>query len=538
MPGRVEHQTTGTRLRAGSAPGERAQADQELRELEWLREVVVGTRLEARHLVMNAVPCGQKEDRCGQPASAQSEADVPAVGVRQPDVEDDYVGRSVGEDAQGLAAVMSHDYVVTGGTHRPHQSGPERDVVLAQGHGEHGAQGSQSRDPGPVPRATLNADTGGEPVKLPHAQWRDAFTRDAPVLDERPVRVVFGIGALAQVGSEAYALGRRALLIAGHHEDGAAEVVSTQLGADLAGRLRDVAQHVPVDLARSALAKARELGVDVLIAIGGGSATGLAKAIALETGLPVLAVPTTYAGSEMTPIWGVTDLQGKTTGRDARVLPRTVVYDPELTASLPAEVTAASGMNALAHALEALYAPDTTEALTTVAEEATRALATALPQAVERPDDLEARSQALYGAWLAGWALGSTTMGLHHKLAHVLGGTYGLPHAGVHSALLPQVAAFNAPAAPAAFARAAKALGTSGPDRVAAALFDLAITVGAPTSLAELGLEDAAIYDVAAAVAAADVANPRAVTEPDLVRLLRGAYTGTQPHILKEIDEH
>jgi maleylacetate reductase len=366
-------------------------------------------------------------------------------------------------------------------------------------------------------------------MTLPEARWREGFTYDAPVLADRTVRVVFGVGSVHQVGREAAALGRQTLLIAGQHEDAAADLVAAQLGVDLAGRLRDVAQHVPTHLADEATHHATQLGAQVLLTIGGGSATGLAKAIALRTGLPILAVPTTYAGSEMTPIWGLTDPQGKTTGRDRRVLPRTVLYDPALTVSLPPQMTGASGMNALAHALEALYAPDTTPLLSMLAEEALRTLGTALPMVVAQPDDLDARSQLLFGAWLAGWALGSTTMGLHHKLAHVLGGTYRLPHAGVHSTLLPQVAAFNATAAPEAFTRAARALHAGDPGDVGQAVFDLATRVGAPTSLADLGLAPDAIDAVAAVVAAATVVNPRPVTEPDLVHLLRAAFAGTRP---------
>jgi maleylacetate reductase len=366
-------------------------------------------------------------------------------------------------------------------------------------------------------------------MRLPEPHWREGFTYNAPVLADRPVRVVFGVGSLHQVGREAAALGRRTLLIAGRHEDAAADIVAAQLGADLAGRLRDVAQHVPTDLADEATHYATQLAAEVLLAVGGGSATGLAKAIALRTGLPILAVPTTYAGSEMTPIWGLTDPQGKTTGRDARVLPRTVLYDPALTVSLPPHVSGASGMNALAHALEALYAPDVTPLLSAVAEEALRNLASALPVVVAQPADRDARSQMLYGAWLAGWALGGTTMGLHHKLAHVLGGTYRLPHAGVHSALLPQVAAFNVTAAPEAFTRAARALHAGAPGDVGPAVFDLATLVGAPTSLAGLGLGPDAVDVVAAAVAATNVINPRPVTEPDLVHLLRAAFAGTRP---------
>jgi catechol 2,3-dioxygenase-like lactoylglutathione lyase family enzyme len=240
----------------------------------------------------------------------------------------------------------------------------------------------------------------------------------------------------------------------------------------------------------------------------------------------VLAVPTTYAGSEMTPIWGLTGADGKRTGRSPRVLPRTVVYDPALTVPLPADVTAASGMNALAHALEALYAPDVTPELAAVAEEALRALASGLPGAVARGEDLDARAEVLYGAWLAGWALGGTTMGLHHKLAHVLGGTYRLPHAAVHSALLPQVAAFTAPAAAGAFARAAGALGEHDPARVPPALFGLAVRLSAPTSLARLGLRHEAIPAVAREVATSAVRHPRPVTENALRALLEAAYEG------------
>jgi maleylacetate reductase len=216
------------------------------------------------------------------------------------------------------------------------------------------------------------------------------------------------------------------------------------------------------------------------------------------------------------------------------VLPRTVVYDPALTVSMPAEFTAASGMNALAHAVESLYAPDSTSQSSEVAEEAIRALAHGLPRAVRQPDDLAARTETLRGAWLAGWALGSTTMGLHHKLAHVLGGTYHLPHAAVHSVLLPHVAAFNAPAAPGPFGRAARALDLSGPDAVGSGLFELATRLNAPTSLADLGLEQNAVEVVAKIVApgsasAAPVSNPRDFTEEDVSYLVWRAFLGEEP---------
>ena len=201
-----------------------------------------------------------------------------------------------------------------------------------------------------------------------------SFSYSAAVLDDAAVRVVFGRGSLAQVPSEARTLGSRIMIISGRHEAEAAEAVRAELGDDVVARTPDVVQHVPVDVAARAIDAARVAEVGLLISIGGGSATGLAKVVARDTGLPILAVPTTYAGSEMTPIWGQTDHGEKTTGRDPRVLPRLVVYDPVLTITMPADLTAASGMNALAHALESLYAPDATPRSLEVAEEAIRAL--------------------------------------------------------------------------------------------------------------------------------------------------------------------
>ena len=356
------------------------------------------------------------------------------------------------------------------------------------------------------------------------------FSYPAAVLDDdAAVRVVFGPRSLAQVPSEARILGSRIMIISGRHEADAAEAVRAELGDDVVARIPDVIQHVPVDIADRAIDAARDAEVGLLISIGGGSATGLAKVVARDTGLPILAVPTTYAASEMTPIWGQTDHGEKTTGRDPRVLPRLVVYDPVLTITMPAELTAASGMNALAHALESLYAPDATPRSLEVAEEAIRALADGLPDAVARPDDLEARTAALRGAWFAGWALGSTTMGLQHKLAHILAGKYQLPHAGVHSALLPHVTAFNAPAVRVPFARAVRALGLAGPDEIGPAVFELATQLHAPTSLAQLGLDHGAIPEVAKIIGAALVSNPRDYTEEQVVVLLEQAYLGIKP---------
>jgi maleylacetate reductase len=271
-----------------------------------------------------------------------------------------------------------------------------------------------------------------------------------------PSRVIFGAGSIAQLPAELDRLGaKRALLLSTPEQKESLQEVSKALGARCAGTYDKAAMHVPVEIAEDARRVARELGADCCVTVGGGSTTGLGKAIALTSTLPILAVPTTYAGSEMTPIYGLTEGGLKKTGRDARVLPKTVIYDPNLTLSLPAAMSAASGMNAIAHCVEALYAHDGNPIISLMAEEGIRALAASLPKVVSDGKNLEARTDALYGAWLAGVALGSAGMALHHKLCHVLGG-FGLPHAETHSIVLPHAMQYNSAAAPAAMQRVAR----------------------------------------------------------------------------------
>jgi maleylacetate reductase len=321
---------------------------------------------------------------------------------------------------------------------------------------------------------------------------------DVTVLDAPFPRVVFGVGALSRVADEAVGLGASAvLLIVDEASVSAGDEVAASLGDRLVDRVDGAVMHVPVPVADAATARARAAGADLVVSIGGGSATGLAKAVALTTGLPILAVPTTYAGSEMTPVWGLTEAGAKRTGRDSRVRPRVVVYDPTLTVSMPAGLSAASGMNALAHLMAGLFATGTAPIVAAIAEEGVRTLADALPRVVAAPADLTARSDALYGAWLAGWTFGTGVSGLHHRLCHVLGGSYGLPHAQTHAAMLPHTTAFLAPGSPAGAARAARALGGADP---AAALHELARALGAPTSLTEVGFDPRHIDNVADAM--------------------------------------
>ena len=253
---------------------------------------------------------------------------------------------------------------------------------------------------------------------------------------------------------------KRALVVSTPAEIRYAEDAARRLGDMAAGMFTEAVMHHPIEVVHAARRRARAVDADGYVTIGGGTTTGTGKLIALETGMPVIAVPTTYAGSEMTPIYGMTEGGVKKTGRDRKVLPRTVIYDPALTVSLPPQVSGPSGINAMAHCVEALYAHDGNPIVTLMAAEGIRALARSLPVVVQEPDNLEARSDALYGAWLAGIVLGQAAMGVHHKLCHTLGGTFNLPHAEVHTVVLPHATAYNRDFAPDAMRIAADALGT------------------------------------------------------------------------------
>jgi maleylacetate reductase len=345
-----------------------------------------------------------------------------------------------------------------------------------------------------------------------------------------PSRVVFGAGALARLGAEIERLGaRRALVLSTPEQRGSAERVAALLGDRAAGIFDRAVMHVPIESARAARDEARRLGADCAVAIGGGSTTGLGKAIALEAGLPILAIPTTYAGSEMTPIYGLTEGGVKRTGRDPRVLPRCVIYDPELSLTLPLGLSVTSALNAVAHAAEGLYAHDGNPVTALMAEEGIRAMAAALPRLVAEPRDLDARGDALYGAWLCGSVLGAVAMGLHHKLCHTLGGSFTLPHAEVHTVILPHAMAYNAAAAPEAMARIARALGLAQAADAPRGLFELARTLGAPTALAAIGMPADGLDRAAELAAAAPYPNPRPLERAALRSLLQRAYEGQPP---------
>ncbi|NIE62631.1 maleylacetate reductase [Burkholderia sp. Ax-1719] len=348
------------------------------------------------------------------------------------------------------------------------------------------------------------------------------------VYQAQPGRVVFGAGALQQLEAELDALGaRRALVLSTPEQRPGAEAIARRLGERSAGVFDRAVMHVPIETAREAREVARERGADCAIALGGGSTIGLGKAIALDSGLPILAVPTTYAGSEMTPIYGITQDGEKRTGIDARVLPRTVIYDPELTLTLPVEMSVTSGINAIAHAAEGLYAANANPITSLMALEGIRALAVGLPGIHANPLDIEARGSALYGAWLCGTVLANGGMALHHKLCHTLGGSFNLPHAQTHTVVLPYVLDFNAPCAEDAMRRMAAALGT--PNSAAAAVWDLAHLNGAPTSLRALGMTEADLDRAADIATERPYWNPRPLDRVAVRALLQAAFDGARP---------
>lgn len=340
-------------------------------------------------------------------------------------------------------------------------------------------------------------------------------------------KVVFGAGALHHLAREIDAMGaRRALVLStpGHRD--LAERVAGLLGERAAGVFAQAAMHVPVEAARAARDEARRLDADCAVAVGGGSTTGLGKAIALESGLPILAIPTTYAGSEMTPIYGITEGGLKRTGRDPRVLPRTVIYDPELTLTLPLALSVTSGINAIAHAAEGLYAEDANPVMDLMAQEGIAAIGRALPALRRDATGLQARSDALYGAWLCGIVLGNVGMALHHKLCHTLGGSFGLPHAETHTVVLPHALAYNAAAAPLAMQRIAQALGAA---HAPQAVYDLAQSNGAPVALRDIGLAASDLDRACEIAMQTPYPNPRPLERPALRQLLQDAFDGVRP---------
>lgn len=350
-----------------------------------------------------------------------------------------------------------------------------------------------------------------------------------------PQRVVFGVGAVREIADQTVRLGAARVM-----------VVSTAAEADLAATVTEgmprvamfdeAAPHVPIEIAEAARACAREHRADVVISVGGGSTTGVAKAVALTEGVPIVAVPTTYAGSEATDVWGVTENGHKINGTDPGVLPRVVIYDPELTVSLPAALSVSSGLNAVAHCIDSLWAPSASPVSTALAVEGLRVLAQGLPAVLTDGTDLDARGRCQSGTYLAATAFAAAGSGMHHKICHVLGGAYGLEHAAMHAVLLPHVLGFNAPAAAEAARRVASALASAGVGDgldALAALHRLYRMLSAPDSLGDLGLSAADVMAAAAlAVEKIPESNPRPVGLQNVADLLSAAQAGRQARLV------
>ncbi|GLR77435.1 maleylacetate reductase (plasmid) [Azospirillum oryzae] len=343
----------------------------------------------------------------------------------------------------------------------------------------------------------------------------------------QPSRVIFAVGSLNSIRQEVEMLGcKRAIVLCTPPQRQQAESVAALLGEASAGVYDGAEMHVPIEVARKAREHAKAVGADCAVAVGGGSTIGLGKAIALESSIPILAVPTTYAGSEMTPVYGITEAGVKRTGKDLRVLPKTVIYDPRLTASLPVGMSVVSGMNAIAHAAEGLYARDGNPVMSLMAVEGIRALAGGLLGLTNDGADVDSRAQCLYGAWLCGTVLGHVGMALHHKLCHTLGGSFNLPHAETHTIVLPHALAYNAPAAPEAMEKIGAAIHvTDAP----LGIQRLAQRLGAPTSLKDIGLKESDLDHACDIALSNPYWNPRPIERQPIRALLQRAWEGAAP---------
>ncbi|WP_168795921.1 maleylacetate reductase [Paraburkholderia aromaticivorans] len=337
-------------------------------------------------------------------------------------------------------------------------------------------------------------------------------------------RVIFGRATSAKLREEADRLGlRRLLVLSTPEQTPLAESVRQLLGDRAIGMFNNATMHTPVEVTRGAMDLAEQLNIDGVVAVGGGSTTGLGKAIALRTDLSQIVLPTTYAGSEVTPILGETKDGRKTTQRGPKIQPEVVIYDVDLTLSLPPAMSALSAFNAIAHAAEALYAPDGNPIVSLMAEDGVRAIVDALPRVMRTPGDPEARAALLYGAWLCGSCLGMTTMGLHHKLCHTLGGLFDLPHAQTHAIVLPYALAYNEPMIPDAMSRLARAMQTG--DAIGA-LLQLERECAIPLALRDIGMPREGIVAAVEQAIAVPYKNPRPVEAAALTDLLESAWAG------------
>ena len=345
-----------------------------------------------------------------------------------------------------------------------------------------------------------------------------------------PWNIIFEVGALKRLPEELDKLGySKALVLTTPNQAGDGEKIIEMIGARAAGLFSNAVMHVPTSTVAEATAMAKEVGADCTVALGGGSTTGLGKALAVRENLPNIVIPTSYAGSEMTNIWAMTEADRKVTARDNTAVPTLTIYDPELTLTLPPAFAGASGLNAMAQATVNIATDQVNPIVSCLAVDAVRALSSSLPIIMKDPGNMEARAQALYGACLAGGALGTGTTSLHHKICHTLGGTYNMPHAETHAIILAHSVAYNAAATPEGTSRLADALGSP---NAAQAIFDLLEIVGAPTALKDLGFKEDDIAEAARITLEKPFHNAEPVTEERLTALLTNAFHGRAPQAI------
>ena len=307
-----------------------------------------------------------------------------------------------------------------------------------------------------------------------------------------------------------------------------AQQVADLIGARCAGIHAEAKSHIPIELVRQTQSNMASMGVDSMVAIGGGASIGLAKAIALESKLPFVVIPTTYCGSEMTGFCGITVDGVKRMHKSVSMLAQSVIYDPELTLQLPLAVTVPSAMNALAHCIDALYVQTTSPITSCAAIEGLRFITQSLGRVCEAPLDPGARRDLFFGAYLGGAAL-TGGFALQHRLAQLIGGALGLPHADAHAAILPYVVAFNAPFAQKADEQIARILEVS---YAGAGLYDFAISVGSPLGLKSLGMDESAIELCTQLVIKDDNGlNPRPLDVEAVRQLITDAFHGQRPAV-------
>jgi alcohol dehydrogenase class IV len=346
-----------------------------------------------------------------------------------------------------------------------------------------------------------------------------------------PWNIIFGIGMVQRLASELDKLKFSRVMVLCSPEQVAQglEIVAI-LGVRAVGLFDQVTMHVPMTTVVQAAQVARDNSADCTVSIGGGSTTGLGKALALKHSLPNIAIPTSYAGSEMTNIWGITDGGKKTTGRDNIVLPVLPIYDPELTLTLPPEFAGPSGLNAMAQAVVNVASQTEDPFVSSMALDAIRALANGLPVVMAEPDNIEARSEVLLGACFAGGAIGAGTASLHHRLCHIFGGTFGTSHAETHAVLLPHSVAYNAAATVVGTGKIAQAMGV---EDAAVGLYELARTVGAPTALRDIGVAHDDLDRAVVMLMESPPPNPEPVTAKRLRALLENAFQGVEPRAIE-----